>query len=226
MKYLSEKNRREILLRLREEGVIIYDPSTTYVEDTVIIKNGTKILPNTVLSGNTVIGNDCTLGPNTVIIDSVIGANNEILCSYLLEATVENETKIGPFSYLRPKAHIKSKAKIGNFVEVKNATIGEGTKASHLTYIGDADVGKGCNFGCGSVVVNYDGAKKHRSKIGDHAFIGCNTNLVSPVTVGPYGYTAAGSTITKDVPGGALAIARANQENKIGWVERKGYFKK
>ena len=142
------------------------------------------------------------------------------------EAVVEDNVNIGPFAYLRPKAHIASNAKIGDFVEIKNANIGEGTKVAHLTYIGDADVGSKCNFGCGTVVVNYDGTKKHRTVIGDNAFIGCNTNLVSPVNVGDFSYTAAGSTITNDVPDGALGIARARQVNKEGWVEKRQYLKK
>ena len=164
MKLTSFEERMRINRQFLESGVILYDSATCYIEEGVTIGAGTRILPNTVITGNTVIGKDCSIGPNTVIISSKIGDKNEIVASYLTEATVENETHIGPFSYLRPKAHIKSKAKIGDFVEIKNATIGEGTKASHLTYIGDADVGEGCNFGCGSVVVNYDGNKKHRSK--------------------------------------------------------------
>ncbi|MBR5239341.1 MAG: hypothetical protein IKW04_02045 [Clostridia bacterium] len=221
LKHQEKTNRR-----LEESGVILYAPSTCYIDPEVTVGAGTKILPNTVILGNTVIGKDCIIGPNTVIEDSTIGNHNEILSSHLTKAMVENNVKIGPFSYLRPNAHIKNNAKIGNFCEIKNAVIGEGTKASHLTYIGDADVGKNCNFGCGTVVVNYNGKEKFRSQIGDHAFIGCNTNLVSPVIVGDFGYTAAGSTITQNVPDGALAIARAKQENKQGWVTRKGYLDK
>ncbi|MBO5409211.1 MAG: hypothetical protein J6A61_07450 [Clostridia bacterium] len=222
MELVSLQKRLKINRRLAECGVIFYDIATCYIDEEVVIARGTQILPNTVIMGKTVIGENCIIGPNTVIFESHIGNKNEIRASYLTEATVENEVTIGPFAYLRPKAHIKNKAKIGDFVEIKNATIGEGTKASHLTYIGDADVGSFCNFGCGSVVVNYDGKQKYRSTIGDHAFIGCNTNLVSPVTVGSHGYTAAGSTITRDVPEGALAIARAKQENKEGWVKERG----
>lgn len=228
LKYAEDKanERKAINEKLMKSGVILEDPGTCYIDAEVSIKAGTVILPNTRIEGKTVIGKGCVIGPNTIIKSSVIGDDNEILASVLTEATVENGVHIGPFAYLRPKSQIHSNAKIGDFVEVKNSVIGEGTKVSHLTYIGDADVGKKCNFGCGTVLVNYDGTNKHRSKIGDHAFIGCNTNLVSPVEVGDYGYTAAGSTITKDVPGGALAIARAKQENKEGWVDRKGYLKK
>lgn len=226
MKFINLQAQPEINHRLAESGVILYVPSACYIGEDVTIGRGTKILPNTVITGKTVIGTNCVIGPNTVMEDCVIGNDNEILSSHLTKATVENGVKIGPFAYLRPDAHIKNNAKIGDFCEIKNAVIGEGSKVSHLTYIGDADVGCGCNFGCGSVVVNYNGKEKFRSKIGDHAFIGCNTNLVSPVIVGDLGYTAAGSTIIRNVPEGALAIARAKQENKPGWVKRKGYLNK
>ncbi len=222
----TEKKRRAVNEALMNAGVLMEDPATCYIDETVKIEAGTVILPNTTISGNTVIGAGSVIGPNTVIMDCQIGNGVKITCSYLTEATLEDEVKVGPFGYLRPGTHLKKGVKIGDFVEVKNATIGEGTKVSHLTYIGDADVGAFCNFGCGTVVVNYNGKEKFRSKIGDHAFIGCNTNLVSPVEVGSYGYTAAGSTITCDVPEGALAVARAKQENKAGWVKRKGYLNK
>ncbi len=220
------KQRLEEVARRIQAGVRVEDPATCYVEQQVRLAPGCVILPNTVISGNTVIGEGCVLGPNTVIQDCVIGANTTVFSSVLTGATIADQVTIGPFSYLRPGSRIERRVKIGDFVEIKNSVLGEGTKVSHLTYIGDADVGKGCNFGCGTVVVNYDGQNKHRSKIGDHAFLGCNTNLVSPVEVGTRGYTAAGSTITEHVPEGALAIARAKQENKIGWVDRKGYLNK
>lgn len=137
-----------------------------------------------------------------------------------LESTVGNGTSVGPFAYIRPHSVIGSGNKVGDFVEVKNASIGDGTKIAHLTYVGDADVGQRVNFGCGTVVVNYDGISKHRTVIEDDCFIGCNSNLVSPVTVRKRAYTAAGSTITDEVPEDALAIARARQVNKDGWVTK------
>lgn len=222
---LKEK-RKAINRKLMESGVVIEDPDTSYIDESVIIEKGAVILPNTRITGDSKIGSQSVVGPNTIIENSTVGENCEIIASVLKEATVENGVNIGPFAYLRPKSHIASNAKIGDFVEIKNANIGEGTKVAHLTYIGDADVGSKCNFGCGTVVVNYDGTKKHRTVIGDNAFIGCNTNLVSPVNVGDFAYTAAGSTITKDVPDGALGIARARQENKEGWVDKSGYLKK
>ena len=226
MNFMNVTEQENTNQHLAKAGVVLYAPYSCYIEKDVLIGQGTKILPNTVILGKTVIGANCVIGPNTVIEDCTIGDGNEIVSSHLLRATVEQNAKIGPFAYLRPDAHIKNNVKIGDFVEIKNAVIGEGTKVSHLTYIGDADVGANCNFGCGAVVVNYNGKEKFRSKIGDHAFIGCNTNLVSPVSVGNFGYTAAGSTIIRDVPEGALAIARAKQENKEGWVTRKGYLNK
>ena len=217
-------------IRINEEhmknGVIIEDPATTYIAKGVKIASDTVIMPNTTIQGDTEIGSNCVIGPNTIIKNSKIGNDNEILASVVTDAIVENGVHIGPFAYLRPKAHIQNNAKIGDFVEIKNANIGEGTKVSHLTYIGDADVGKKCNFGCGTVFVNYNGRDKNRSVIGDNAFIGCNTNIVSPVNVGDYSYTAAGSTITEDVPSGALGIGRAKQQNKEGWVDNRGYLKK
>jgi bifunctional UDP-N-acetylglucosamine pyrophosphorylase/glucosamine-1-phosphate N-acetyltransferase len=208
------------------DGVIIEDPDSTYIEKEVKIAPDTVILPNTRICGNTEIGANCVIGPNTVITGCKIGGECEVLSSVLTEAVVGNNVHIGPFAYLRPKSRIGGNVKIGDFVEIKNANIGDGTKVSHLTYIGDADVGKNCNFGCGTVVVNYNGTSKFLTTVGDNAFIGCNTNLVSPVNVGEFAYTAAGSTITKDIPGGSLGIARAKQEVKEGWVERKGYLKK
>lgn len=226
--YANEMREKRLAVNhaLMEAGVLLEDPATCYIDESVTIEAGALILPNTTISGNTVIGAGCVIGPNTVVQNCNIGTNVKITCSFLDGATLEENVTVGPFGYLRPGTHLKKGVKIGDFVEIKNATLGEGTKVSHLTYVGDADVGSFCNFGCGTVLVNYNGKEKFRSKIGDHAFIGCNTNLVSPVEVGSYGYTAAGSTITCDVPEGALAIARAKQENKAGWVKRKGYLKK
>lgn len=224
-KELCEKRMR-INEQLMEKGVIIEDPNTAYIDETAEIETGAVILPNTRITGESKIGKGSVIGPNSIIETSNIGEDCEITASVLKEATVDNNVSVGPFAYLRPKTHICSDAKIGDFVEVKNSTVGQGTKVAHLTYIGDADVGEKCNFGCGTVIVNYDGKNKHRTVIGNNAFIGCNTNLVSPVKVGDYGYTAAGSTITEDVPEGALGIGRARQVNKDGWVEKNGKLKK
>jgi bifunctional UDP-N-acetylglucosamine pyrophosphorylase/glucosamine-1-phosphate N-acetyltransferase len=204
-----------------ENGVILMDPNNTYIEETVQIGQDTVVEPGCMLQGNTSIGAHCQIGHHTKIKDSRIGQGTTIENSIILSSEIGEKAIIGPFAYIRPNSKLANGVKIGDFVEIKNATIGEGTKVPHLTYVGDADVGKKVNFGCGSILVNYDGENKFRSTIKDGAFIGCNTSLVSPVTVEEGAYTAAGSTITKDVPKDSLAIARAKQENKENWVSRK-----
>lgn len=208
-----------------ENGVTLIDPKTTYIGIDVEIGKDTIIYPNNILEGNTKIGSNCLIYQNNRIKDSTIGDEVEVQSSVLLESTVGNNTTVGPFAYLRPETKVGKHARIGDFVEIKKSTIGDGTKVSHLTYIGDAEVGKECNFGCGTVVVNYDGKEKHTTIIGDHSFIGCNTNLVSPVKVQDNTYIAAGSTITSEVKEGELAIARAKQRNISGWVDKKGLKK-
>lgn len=202
------------------EGITIISSEQTFIGPDVTIGNDTIIYPGTQIEGKVTIGEDCVIGPNTKIIDCQIGAGVTIDQSTALSSSIGDGTTVGPFAYIRPKSQLGKKVKIGDFVEIKNATMGDGSKASHLTYIGDADVGKNVNFGCGTVVVNYDGQNKHRSIIEDNAFIGCNTNLVSPVKVEENAYTAAGSTITIDVPKDALAVARAKQRNVEKWVLR------
>lgn len=221
----------EAILRKRinnkhlENGVTLIDPNTTYIGTDVKIGKDTVIYPSNVLEGKTVIGENCTLYPNSRIEDSEISDGVNIQSSVILESKVGENTTVGPFAYLRPETSVGKNARIGDFVEIKKSTIGDGTKVSHLTYIGDAEVGGGCNFGCGTVVVNYDGKKKCKTKIGDNSFIGCNTNLISPVEVEDNTYIAAGSTITNRVKEGELAIARAKQRNIAGWVKKKGLKK-
>lgn len=204
-----------------DNGVTLIDPHHTYIDPEVEIGQDTVIEPGCIIEGNTSIGENCIIGYNTKIRNCKVGNSVAIESSMLIDSQIDEGCHIGPFAYIRPNSHIGAKVKIGDFVEIKNATIGEGTKVSHLTYIGDADVGRDVNFGCGTVVVNYDGEKKHRTIIKDHAFIGCNTNLVSPVVIEENVYTAAGSTITQDVPKNSLAIARARQEIKPEWVTKK-----
>ena len=208
-----------------ENGVTLIDPKTTYIGADVEIGKDTIIYPNNILEGNTVIGENCLLYQNSRIKDSVIGNEVDIQSSVILDSKIGDNTTVGPFAYIRPDSIIGKSTRIGDFVEIKKATIGDGTKVSHLTYIGDAEVGSGCNFGCGTVVVNYDGKEKHKTIIGDHSFIGCNTNLVSPVKVGDNTYIAAGSTITAEVKEGDLAIARTKQRNIEGWVKKRGLIK-
>lgn len=209
--------RKRINEKLMLAGVTMTDPDNTYIGKDVEIAPDTLIYPGCMIEGNTKIGTDCIIGPNTRITSSIIHDGVTIQQSTLINAEVDNFSTVGPFAYLRPNTKIGEHVKIGDFVEIKNSTIDDGTKVSHLTYIGDSDVGKCINFGCGTVTVNYDGKNKFRCKIGDNSFIGCNTNLVAPVTVEPNSYIAAGSTITKDVPENSLAIARSKQENKEGW---------
>ena len=208
-----------------DNGVTLIDPRSTYIGADVVIGKDTILYPNTILEGNTKIGQRCTILQNTRIKDSIIENGATIESSVILESKVGENTNVGPFAYIRPESSIGNNVKIGDFVEIKKANIGNETKVAHLTYIGDAEVGSGCNFGCGTVVVNYDGKKKHKTIIGDNSFIGCNTNLVSPVKVGDNTYIAAGSTITNEVSEGDLAIARSKQRNIKGWVEKKGLKK-
>lgn len=222
----SDAMRKRILTGLMEEGVTIIDPSSTYVDVDAVIGMDTILYPGTMIEGHVVIGEDCIIGPNSRIVNSKIGNGVEIQNSVVLHSSINDCTKVGPFAYIRPDSEIGKNVKIGDFVEIKKSKIGDKTKVSHLTYIGDAMVGSGCNFGCGTVIVNYDGTNKYLTKIGDNAFVGCNCNLVAPVEVGNNAYLAAGSTITDNVPDGSLAIARERQVNKEGWVEKKGIWKK
>lgn len=212
--------KRLYLYELSNHGVDIWDYDNCYVEPSVQVGAGTVLMPGTILRGTTVIGENCTIGPNTLLENAVIGCGTKVNASQIYDSTVADRTSIGPFAYIRPNCRIGSDVKLGDFVEVKNSVIGDGTKVSHLTYIGDSDVGKRINFGCGTVTVNYDRAKKFRTVIEDDAFIGCNTNLIAPVKVGSGSYIAAGSTITEDVPARALSIARARQSNKEDWATK------
>ena len=218
--------RNRINSRHMINGVTLIDPSTTYIGDDVEIGRDTIIYPGNVLEGNTKIGEGVILYPNSRISNSIILNNVEIQSSVIIDSQIVERTTVGPFAYIRPESVIGSGARIGDFVEIKKSTIGNNTKVSHLTYIGDASVGENCNFGCGTVVVNYDGQKKHKTTIGNNSFIGCNTNLVSPVNVEDNTYIAAGSTITNDVKEGELAVARAKQRNIEGWVTKKGLTNK
>lgn len=201
-----------------ENGVTLIDRERTYIGADVRIGMDTIIYPNNNLEGNTVIGSGCTLYPDSRIVDTVIGDRVTVTSSVVLESEVGNDTTIGPFAYVRPESQIGAHVKIGDFVEIKKSCIGDGTKISHLTYVGDAEVGKNVNFGCGTVTVNYDGTRKWKTTVGDNVFIGCNTNLIAPVTVNDGAYIAAGSTITDEVPKDSLAIARARQVVKEEWA--------
>jgi bifunctional UDP-N-acetylglucosamine pyrophosphorylase/glucosamine-1-phosphate N-acetyltransferase len=197
--------RRRIASRWMAEGVTLVDPACTYIDVEVEIGRDTVIEPGCQITGPTVIGEGCHIKAYTTIESSRLA----------------DDVAVGPNSHLRPDSHLHSGVRIGNFVEVKNAVLGEGTKAAHLTYIGDADVGARVNFGCGSVVVNFDGLAKYRTSVGDDVFIGCNVNLLSPVVIRNHAFLAAGSTIDREVPEDALAVARAKQRNVEGWMARR-----
>lgn len=212
--------RERIVRRHMLGGVTVIDPASTYIGADVAIGSDTVIYPGTVLAGRTVIGEDCVIGPASQIEDSVIHDGAKVKHSVLSQAEVGKETTVGPFAYLRPGAKLGANVKVGDFVEIKNATLDDGAKVSHLSYIGDAKVGKNVNIGCGAITVNYDGYNKSITEIEDEAFIGSNVNLIAPVKVGKGAYVVAGSTITHSVPEGDLAIARQRQENKPGYAEK------
>jgi bifunctional UDP-N-acetylglucosamine pyrophosphorylase/glucosamine-1-phosphate N-acetyltransferase len=218
--------KKRINMKHMANGVTIIDPAAAYIDVEATIGSDTIIYPGAIIEGNSTIGEDCIIGPGTRIVNSTIENGVQIETSHIYQSHVKHGAHIGPFAYIRPDSTIGKNAKIGDFVEIKKSTIGDGTKVSHLTYIGDAEIGENCNFGCGTVVVNYNGTSKFKTIVGDNSFVGCNTNLISPVEIGENAYIAAGSTITDNVPNGALAVARAKQVNKEGWVEKKGIWKK
>ncbi|WP_121249466.1 bifunctional UDP-N-acetylglucosamine diphosphorylase/glucosamine-1-phosphate N-acetyltransferase GlmU [Solirubrobacter pauli] len=207
--------------RLQREGVAILDPASTHIDADVTIGQDTIVEPGTSLRGDTRIGEDCVVGPHTTITDSVLGDGVSIPHSYVVQATIDDFCTIGPFAYLRPAAHLHPKAKAGAFVEIKNSTVGSGTKVPHLSYIGDADIGENTNIGAGNITANYDGRDKHRTRIGSNVRTSVDTAFVAPVAVGDGAFTGAGSVITEDVPAGALGIARARQTNIADYAERR-----
>lgn len=226
---LSEANRLmkdRINEKHMRNGVSIIDPSNTYIEGDVVIGMDTIVEPGAYLKGHTVIGEDSIIGSHSIIRDSKIGDGVTVTTSMLEEAVVGNGSDIGPNSRLRPGAVLKKNVHIGNFVEVKNSTLEKDTKAGHHAYIGDAQIGENVNVGCGVIFVNYDGKKKHKSFIGNNVFIGSNSNIVPPINVADNSFIAAGSTITKDVPADAMAIARARQEIKKNYSKNLPYYKK
>ena len=218
---LNNRARKIILKKFMADGVDIPCQDGIIIGPDVEIGADTKILPGTILRGKVKIGKGCEIGPNSLVENSIIGDFSTFNYSMCTQSQIKDNATIGPFVHIRPNSNISNNVHVGNFVEIKNSNIDDGTKVPHLTYVGDSDVGKHVNFGCGCVTVNFTGKEKFRTTVKDNAFIGCNTNLVAPVTVGKYGFTAAGSTITENVPDNALGIARAKQVNKEGWVLKK-----
>ena len=219
---LRQRKCNEVMLA----GVTLINPASTYIGADVVIGNDTIIYPNVVLEGATVIGSDNVIGMNCRFVDSIIGDNNDIQSTTIVESTVGNGCKIGPMAYLRPGTVLADQVKIGDFVEVKKSKIGTGTKIPHLSYVGDAVVGSSVNIGCGTITCNYDGVNKYQTTIKDNAFIGSNTNLVAPVVVEEKAFIGAGSTITKDVPADTLAVVRGELRLKADWSKRQALKKK
>jgi bifunctional UDP-N-acetylglucosamine pyrophosphorylase/glucosamine-1-phosphate N-acetyltransferase len=213
--------RRRILERHMLSGVTVTDPEATWIDAEVELEPDAVIEPGTTLRGRTRVGRASVVGPHTTLIDSTLGAEVQVPHSYLVECDVADRCNVGPFAYLRPGAVLREGAKAGTFVEIKNSEIGVGAKAPHLAYVGDAEVGAGSNLGAGTITANYDGFRKHRTKIGRDTRIGVDTMLVAPVNVGDAAYTGAGSVVTEDVPPGALGISRPKQENVEGYAEGK-----
>jgi bifunctional UDP-N-acetylglucosamine pyrophosphorylase / glucosamine-1-phosphate N-acetyltransferase len=203
-------------------GVTIIDPENTYIEEEVQIGMDTVIYPGTFLEGETVIGEDCIIGQDTKIFNSIIGNRVEITRAVIIDSAVDDDSKVGPFAYIRPESKIGKKVKIGDFVEIKKSIIGDRTKVPHITYIGDTEIGTNTNIGCGSITANYDGKNKHKTIIGNNVAVGSNVNLVAPVVIRDDSYIAAGSTITDEVPEYSLAIARSRQVIKENWIIQKG----
>jgi bifunctional UDP-N-acetylglucosamine pyrophosphorylase/glucosamine-1-phosphate N-acetyltransferase len=213
--------RERQLASLLAAGVLVEDPSSTLVSPEVRVEPGAVLRPFTLLEGRTVVRAGASVGPFARVLDSEIGPGAQILdhC-FLRECVVETGASVGPFAHLRPESRVGAKAKVGNFVELKKTHLGEGSKAPHLSYLGDSTIGPGVNVGAGTITCNYDGTHKHPTRIEAGAFVGSNSTLVAPVVVGEGAYVAAGSTITEDVPARALALGRARQVSKTGWVRR------
>lgn len=212
--------KRRINEKHMRNGVTIIDPEHTYISPDAIIGQDTVIYPGCHIMGQVKIGSDCEIGPNSQLIDCTIGDRTVIKYSVVTNSEIGNDATVGPFAHIRPESKLGNNIRIGNFVEIKKSSFADGSKASHLSYIGDAQVGENVNIGCGTITVNYDGVNKYETKIEDGAFIGCNSNLIAPVTIGKQSYIAAGSTITEAVPERALAIARSRQVNKENYVNK------
>jgi len=216
---IGDLMRQRILSFHMKNGVRITDPASAFIDGDVIIEKGVTIHQNNTIKGKTAILSGATVNAGNHIADAVIGQNAAVTSSNISSCRIGNGTKVGPFAYIRPETVVGENCRIGDFVELKKAAIGDGSKVSHLAYVGDAEIGKNCNIGCGVVFCNYDGKKKHKTVVGDNVFIGSNSNIVAPVTIADGSFIAAGSTITENVTGG-LAIARSRQTNKPGWKQK------
>jgi bifunctional UDP-N-acetylglucosamine pyrophosphorylase/glucosamine-1-phosphate N-acetyltransferase len=212
---------RRVLDAWMRAGVTVVDPASTWIDVGVTLEPDVVVHPNTGLHGATHIASGAVVGPGSTLTDTVVGTGAHVLSSYATGAQIGPRAHVGPFAYLRPGAILGVDSKAGAFVEIKNSSVGAGSKVPHLSYVGDAEIGVGVNIGAATIFVNYDGVAKHRTTVGDHVRVASDTMLVAPLTLGAGSYTAAGSVITQDVPPGALAVARGIQRNVEGWVERK-----
>lgn len=210
--------RRIILEKWMREGVTVVDPANTYIEASVRLASDVTLLPGTILTGDTTVESFATVGPNCRLVDTVVHQGATIQYTVASDAEIGAEAQVGPFAYLRPGTRVGDRCKVGDFVELKNSTLGDDTKVSHLAYVGDAKIGRGVNIGCGVITVNYDGEKKHRTTVGDGSFVGSNVNLIAPVQIGSGAYICAGSTVTDDVGDDAFVIARTPQTTKPNYV--------
>jgi len=206
---------------LMRAGVTIVDPLSTWVDSTATVANDVVLMPGTAISGTTTVATGAVIGPRTTLVDCTVGTGARVIESRATESIIGDGANVGPFTFLRPGTKLLPNSKVGAYVEMKNATLGEGSKVPHLSYVGDAVIGEGSNIGAATIFVNYDGVEKHYTVVGDHVRIGSDSMLVAPVTIGDGAYTAAGSVITEDVPPGAIGVGRAKQRNVIGWVLRK-----
>ncbi|WP_350343731.1 bifunctional UDP-N-acetylglucosamine diphosphorylase/glucosamine-1-phosphate N-acetyltransferase GlmU [Proteinivorax tanatarense] len=211
---------KAINLAWMKKGVTIIDPDSTYIDPTCQISQDVTIHPMTFIKGNTVIEEGAELGPNTTVVDSEIGENTSVVQSSVQSSKLKSGIQIGPYTHIRPNCEVADSVKLGNFVEVKNAKIGTQSKAAHLTYLGDCTIEENVNIGCGTITANYDGKQKHHTLIKKGAFIGSNSNLIAPITVGEQGFVAAGSTVTKDVPSDSLVIARGKEVVRKNWIKK------
>ena len=206
---------------LMRDGVTIVDPLSTWVDATATVASDVVLMPGTAISGTTTVAAGAVIGPRTTLVDCTVGTGARVIESRCTEAIISEGASVGPYTFLRPGTKLLPHSKVGAYVEMKNATLGEGSKVPHLSYVGDAVIGEGSNIGAATIFVNYDGVEKHYTVVGDHVRIGSDSMLVAPVTIGDGAYTAAGSVITEDVPPGAIGVGRAKQRNVIGWVLRK-----
>ena len=206
---------------LMRDGVTIVDPLSTWVDATATVASDVVLMPGTAISGTTTVAAGAVIGPRTTLVDCTVGTGARVIESRCTEAIIGEGASVGPYTFLRPGTKLLPHSKVGAYVEMKNATLGEGSKVPHLSYVGDAVIGEGSNIGAATIFVNYDGVEKHYTVVGDHVRIGSDSMLVAPVTIGDGAYTAAGSVITEDVPPGAIGVGRAKQRNVIGWVLRK-----